>query len=664
MNLWQIGCRTAVWALCWTAFLGRGIAYGEDLVWPGADWDKCRPEQVGLSTDRLNALAKLVGGCGCVVRHGQLAYTWGDVSRSGDVASAVKPVISTLLLLAVQQGKIAGVDAQVAEFEPRLRNLNRGKDAGITWRHLASQTSGYGLSELPGKAFAYNDFALAFYYDTLMHRVYQQDGTRVLKEQLGGLLGFQDRYTLAAFGAADRPGRLAISVRDFARIGLLYLRAGQWRDKQILTRDSVHMILSSPVPADLPRTKGIDAEMLPRQRSLGGGKDQTPTGPGYYSFNWWLNRTDGKNRRLYVDAPPDAFFAVGHGGERALWVIPGLDLIVAWNDATIQDHDASPGNAQTKCNQVARLVRAAVERRTKVAVKKNQWLLNGHVAYAGTKAAGLLMNVRMVNAVFEDSRRSDFDPDLNTERFLKSIPDYVAHGVRAFTFSLQGGMPGYEGAINSAFDAEGNLRSSYLRRVRRVIEACDRHGAVVILGCFYQRQDQVLKDEAAVCAGIVQAAQWIKGCGFTNVVLEVANEFGHGGFDHAVLRTAAGQVKLIELARKTNPDLLVSTSGLGDGRLPADVARAADCLLIHLNGTKLEDIPARIRALSKFGKPIVCNEDARTGAAGATAAKICVDHGASWGLMAENVNQRYPFAFGGTADDPIVYAAFKTLTSP
>jgi CubicO group peptidase (beta-lactamase class C family) len=279
--------------------------------------------------DKLKALAELAGGRGCVVRHGYLVYTWGDPARSGDIASAAKPILSTLLLLAVQQKKIKDVDAKLADFEPRLRGLDRGKNAGITWRHLASQTSGYGLGEAPEKAYAYNDFALALYYDTLMRQVYRQDGTRVLKAQLGDVLGFQDRYTFEVFGPRDRPGRLAVSVRDLARFGLLYLRGGQWKGKQVLHSKLVRMVLSSPVPADLPRTRGKDAALLPRQRSLGGGKDQTPVGPGFYSFNWWLNRTDRDGKRLYVDAPPDAFAAVGHGGERALAVIPSLDLIVA-----------------------------------------------------------------------------------------------------------------------------------------------------------------------------------------------------------------------------------------------------------------------------------------------------------------------------------------------
>ena len=61
--------------------------------------------------------------------------------------------------------------------------------------------------------------------------------------------------------------------------------------------------------------------------------------------------------------------------------------------------------------------------------------------------------------------------------------------------------------MNSALDADGNLRDAYLRRVRGVIEACDRRGAVVILGCFYQRQDQVLRDESAVRRAAVNVAQ-------------------------------------------------------------------------------------------------------------------------------------------------------------
>src|SRR5690242_12193162 len=72
---------------------------------------------------------------------------------------------------------------------------------------------------------------------------------------------------------------------------------------------------------------------------------------------------------------------------------------------------------------------------TKVAIIEGQWRINGEVTYAGAKAEGLLMNVRMVNSTFEDAndktRPKGFDSDANTEAFLKRIPDYKEHGVRA-----------------------------------------------------------------------------------------------------------------------------------------------------------------------------------------------------------------------------------------
>ncbi len=301
--------------------------------------------------------------------------------------------------------------------------------------------------------------------------------------------------------------------------------------------------------------------------------------------------------------------------------------------------------------------------RTRVSIRAGRWFLNDEVTYRGTRAEGLLMNVRMVNAVFEDANRPEFDPEANTNEFITQIPDYMAQGVRAFTLCLQGGFPGYEGAVNSAFGPDGSLRDSYLRRVRRVIETCDRSGAVVILGCYYQRQDQVLKDEAAVRTGVVNVAKWVSESGFTNVVLEIANEFDHSGFDYRLLKTPKGMAELIGLAKQTAPALLVSASGLGHGRLPDEVARASDFLLIHFNGTRVDDIPGRIAALRKYDKPIVCNEDEKIGKAGARACELCVENGASWGFMHVEVNQHHPFTFQGAADDPEVFAAIRRLTS-
>ena len=333
-----------------------------DGVFPGANWEMRQPEQVGMSRAKLDALSKLVSGRGCVIRNGYMVYSWGDQGKSSDVASAFKPVLSTLLLIAVQEGRLKSVDDLVAAFEPRLKTLNGGKDAVMTWRHLASQTSGYGLVETPGAAYAYNDFALTLYYELLTHQVFKTNGTEVLRTRLAEPLQFQDAYTFNAFRRPDRDGRLALSVRDFARIGLLYLRGGQWRDRQLIKPDLVRTTINSPISAGTPLTSGREADMLPGQHSIGGTRNITPVGPGYYSFNWWLNRTNLAGQRLFVDAPPDAYVASGHGGKRTLWIFPSLDLIVSWNDSPIEDHDQSPGNPDTMCNQAVRLMIGATSR--------------------------------------------------------------------------------------------------------------------------------------------------------------------------------------------------------------------------------------------------------------------------------------------------------------
>jgi CubicO group peptidase (beta-lactamase class C family) len=302
----------------------------------------------------------------------------------------------------------------------------------------------------------------------------------------------------------------------------------------------------------------------------------------------------------------------------------------------------------------------------RIGIEGGRWTVDGEVTYPGAPAEGLLMNVRMVNAVFEDAGRpSLIDPEANTARFLARIPEYVGWGVRAFTLCLQGGYPGYEGAVNTAFHEDGSLEPRYMARVQRVIGACDRAGAAVILGLYYQRQDQYLRDEGAVEAGVVHAVEWLRALGARNVVLEIANEYNARGFDHACLREPEGVARLIRLAKATDPGLLVSASGVGDGRVDDAVGEAADYILFHLNSTPHAEIPARIAELKRFHKPLVCNEDRKLDAEGARAAALCVEHGAGWGLMAREVNQYFPpFRFGGAGDDLVVYRAIRALTTP
>lgn len=536
---------TRLWILVFV--VRAGFLVCQAGVFPGAQWEARTPDEVRLSREKLDALKNLVGGRGCVVRHGYLVYSWGDQSRSSDVASGFKPVLSTLLLMAVQEGRLKSVDEQVADFEPRLKSLNQGKDGGITWRHLASQTSGYGLVEAPGAAYSYNDFALTLYYDLLTQKVFQTNGTEIFRTRLAGPLQFEDAFTFNAFRRPDRDGRLALSVRDFARIGLLYLHAGQWRDRQLLKPEFIRMAINSPIPAETPLTSGREADMLPGQHSIGGTRNITPVGPGYYSFNWWLNRTNRVGQRLFVDAPPDTYVASGHGGKRALWIFPGLELVVCWNDSPIDDHDKSPGNPNSKCNQAALLMveaaavsKAEAKPGTTLGIKGSRFTINGKMTFlCGVSYYGAL-------AATDEFIRRDLD-DLQHSGF-----NWIRVWANWRTFD----------ADVSAADGEGREIVAFMEKLKRLVAECDRRGMVVDVtfsrgnGVNGSALLQTLEAHSRAVETVVTALQpW------RNWYLDLSNERNIRDLrftsmeDLKVLRT---------LARRLKPELLVTASHGGD----------------------------------------------------------------------------------------------------
>lgn len=314
-------------------------------VCPGKEWATKKPEQVGLDAGKLRELSDYAGGFGCIVRHGYMVYTWGDASKRQDVASAAKPFYAHFLFKAVEDGRIASLDEHVSKWEPRLNEINKDlhyKDRDIRWRHLANQTSCYGLTEAPGTAFAYNDWQMSLFWDTLFQKVYgagfETVDAEVLHPILTDALQCQDNPTFMAFGVKDRPGRLGISPRDCARFGLLYLREGKWKDKQLISPEHAVMAVSSPVPNSIPRTAGKEAEMIPQQRSMGSKiiPDNQCDHIGSYSWLWWTNGIGRDGVRHWPDVPTDTYGCFGHGGLRAMVVMPSLDLIISWNDTKIR----------------------------------------------------------------------------------------------------------------------------------------------------------------------------------------------------------------------------------------------------------------------------------------------------------------------------------------
>jgi hypothetical protein len=281
-------------------------------------------------------------------------------------------------------------------------------------------------------------------------------------------------------------------------------------------------------------------------------------------------------------------------------------------------------------------------RKTVVGIDGQAFTINGRPTYAGRtyngmKIEGLLLNSRMVQGIFDDSNPDTrkmwnypdgpWDPERNTREFLAAMPQWRQHGLIAFTLCLQGGSPqGYtvgkeQAWINSAFNFEdGSLRSDYTARLEKILDKADELGMAVIVGYFYFGQENRFKDEITAKHAADVATDWILEKGYTNVLVEVANECNNKKY-HEFLHPARAPEAMRRIqdrskAKVKSPAgrLLVSTSLGGQFVPPDNIAAAADFLLIHGNGAKdpnriTEMVQATRKLKSYHHQPILFNED-------------------------------------------------------
>jgi hypothetical protein len=280
-------------------------------------------------------------------------------------------------------------------------------------------------------------------------------------------------------------------------------------------------------------------------------------------------------------------------------------------------------------------------RKTVASIDGREFQVNGRPTYAGRSyngmsVQGLLFNSRMVQGVFDDRNPETrgrwnypdgpWDAERNTREFMAAMPSWKAKGLLAFTINLQGGSPeGYSRSqpwVNSSFETDGALRPDYMSRLERILDRADDLGMVVIVGFFYQGQERRMDDERAIIRASEAAADWLIEKGYTNVLVEVANEADNSGFKYDVVKPSGGAVPLLERLKDRSKDkvasparrLLVSTS-LNGGRVPSDsLVRAVDFVLLHGNGvgdpSRITQMVDETRKLPGYrGQPILFNED-------------------------------------------------------
>src|SRR5207237_7059380 len=114
---------------------------------------------------------------------------------------------------------------------------------------------------------------------------------------------------------------------------------------------------------------------------------------------------------------------------------------------------------------------------------------------------------------------------------------------------------------------DGSFRPGYADRLGRVIDAADACGMVVIVGYFYQGQDERWRGDAAVLHAVDQATEFLLTGRWTNVLVEVNNECDTR-YEHPILQPQRVHELIVRIKNRTGSDgkLLVSTSYRGGGR--------------------------------------------------------------------------------------------------
>jgi CubicO group peptidase (beta-lactamase class C family) len=306
--------------------------------WPSlTGWDAVEPAAAGFDAQKLNAgldaaMADRSSDV-LVVRGGKIVAERyaadSNVDRKQQIASAAKSMISVLVGVCIDQGKIKSIDQSAADFIAPWRGTPK---AAITVRHLLTMTSGLddkglALRGITGDQFAINAAAPQMappgtrwaYQTAMFHLLYHvvahaagEPFEAFATRNLTGPLGMQhtDWVTSQGQGASGPVTNYytaACSGRDLARFGLMALRGGRWDGKQIVSASYLKQA-TSPSQALNPS----------------------------YGFLWWENAKPGfgaeeavrGSAELRFDgSPPDTFAALG-AGVQAVMVVPSLDLVV------------------------------------------------------------------------------------------------------------------------------------------------------------------------------------------------------------------------------------------------------------------------------------------------------------------------------------------------
>ena len=264
--------------------------------------------------------------------------------------SMTKSFVSALVGAAIAEGYIGGVDDMVRQYIPELTS---DTFTGVTIKHALQMSSGIQFNEdysdpqsdINKMSYMVQHMPYVEYMNTLdrahepgIFNLYASINTQLLgtvvsratgrslsdylQEKLWQPMGMEygAQWMLDAWGQELPMGGLSVSLRDYGRLGLLYLNNGQWQGRQVL-------------PASWVR-----GSVVPDAPHLEPGDNPKSSHHFGYQYQWWIPQQ-----------PDGDFMALGIWGQ-FIYVDPKRNVVLVKLSA-----DASSFSPEVKAAQLVYL---------------------------------------------------------------------------------------------------------------------------------------------------------------------------------------------------------------------------------------------------------------------------------------------------------------------
>ncbi|WP_346854494.1 serine hydrolase [uncultured Draconibacterium sp.] len=254
------------------------------------------------------------------------------------IMSCTKSITSACIGIAIDKGFIKSVDQSIFDYLPEHQQLKTDNKNYITIEHLLTMTSGLAWDEWNASHGGQltNDYDHLYVVDDQIKAVlerpwwaapgefftYNGGGIVILGEIMKNATGmnmdeFARKYLFEPLeidtalwwsypnGRLETASSLSLSPRDMLKFGALYLNAGEWNGKQIISQewvDKSSAVFKNNVGINLPiEDSGINA----------------------YGYTWWISELNHKGKKIKM------YRANGWGGQ-TIMVFPELDMVVVF----------------------------------------------------------------------------------------------------------------------------------------------------------------------------------------------------------------------------------------------------------------------------------------------------------------------------------------------